>query len=80
MPTPNLATDWADMVSWKEFPSAGLNAKELQRELRRIRNGLGSEQPLGPFSDVLHRLGHWGLSKRLGDILNVAIHEETNMR
>jgi hypothetical protein len=80
MPTPNSGGDWTDSVSWKEFPTVGLNVKDLQRELRRIRYGLGSEQPLGPFSDILQRLGHWGLSKRLGDILNIAIHEETNMR
>jgi hypothetical protein len=80
VPTPGSSVDWADMVSWKEFPAAELNPKDLQRELRRIRNGLGYEQPLGPFSDILQRLGHWGLSKKLGDILNVAIHEETNMR
>jgi hypothetical protein len=80
IPTPNSAADWTPMASWREFPSAGLNAKEMQRDLRRIRTGLGSEQPLGPFNDILQRLGYWGLSKRLGDILNIAIHDETNMR
>jgi len=47
--------------------------------LKRVRNGWGLEQPLSPFSEILQRLGQWGLSKKLADILNVAIHEETQM-
>lgn len=72
--------DWQDPLPWSEFSRANLNTRELQRELDRIRDGWGSDQPLGPFSEILQRLGYWGLSKKLGDILNIAIHEETNMR
>lgn len=68
------------MTTWREFPTAGVNAKELLRELQRSRNGLGCDQPLGPFNEILQRLGHWGIAKKLGDILNVVIHEETSGR
>jgi hypothetical protein len=78
-PTPQAADDWHDTVPWREFGRANLNTREMQRELNRIRDGWGSDQPLGPFSEILQRLGQWGLSKKLGDILNVAIHEETDM-
>ena len=70
----------SESEEWKEFSTVRLSVRELERELRRIRNGWGFDQPLAPFNDVLQRLGQWGLSKKLGDILNVAIHEETNMR
>lgn len=65
---------------WVEFPTAGLNVNEMQRELQRIRSGWGSDQPLSQFSEILQRLGHWGLSTKLGNILNVAIQEEIHMR
>jgi hypothetical protein len=65
---------------WLEFTIAGLNEDELMGELQRDRSAW-NDQPLAPFSEVLQRLGQWGLSKKLGDILNVAIHEEAaNMR
>ena len=65
---------------WVEFSMAGLNVKDLQRELQRIRTGWGSDQPLSQFSEILQRLGHWGLSMKLGNILNLAIQEEIHMR
>lgn len=65
---------------WVEFSTAGLNVNEMQRELQKIRSGWGSDQPLSPFSEILQRLGHWGLSNKLGNILNVAIQEEIHMR
>ena len=80
MPNAHSGEDGHDANSWREFPTAGVNVKELLRELQRTRNGLGCDQPLGPFSEILHRLGHWGIAKKLGDILNVAIHEETSGR
>jgi hypothetical protein len=67
-------------TDWVEFSTAGLNVKDMQRELQKIRSGWGSDQPLSPFSEILQRLGHWGLSKKLGNILNVAIQEEIHMR
>lgn len=70
------ATGFTDMSSWHEFTAAGLNSSDLLRDLQRIRDGWGSDQCLGPFSEILHRLGYWGLGDKLGDILNVAIHEE----
>jgi len=65
---------------WVEFTTAGLNVKEMQQELQKIRSGWGSDQPLSPFSEILQRLGHWGLSTKLGNILNVVIQEEIHMR
>jgi hypothetical protein len=76
-PETSSSAEWDEMAMWTEFPTAGLNAREIQRELWKIRNGWGSDQPLGPFSEILQRLNHWGLAKKLGDILNIAIHEET---
>jgi hypothetical protein len=80
VPNAHSGEDGHEANSWREFPTAGVNVKELLRELQRSRNGLGCDQPLGPFSEILHRLGHWGIAKKLGDILNVAIHEETSGR
>jgi hypothetical protein len=69
-----------DDKEWPEFSTAGLSVREMQRELQRIRNRWGSDELLSPFSEILQKLGQWGLSKKLRDILDIAIHEETNMR
>jgi len=79
-PSPSGGDDLIGINSWREFQTAGVNVKELLRELQRSRNGLAGDHPLGPFSEILQRLGYWGIAKKLGDILNVAIHEETSGR
>lgn len=73
------SAEWHSVAMWKEFADVGLDARELLRELGRVRSGFGAEQPLSAFSEILQRLGYWGMSKKLGDILNVAIHEETDV-
>jgi hypothetical protein len=77
-PSPTPRPVDTELEGWTEFAAAGVNVRSLEMELSRIRGGWGSDQPLGPFSEILHRLGQWGLAKKLGGILNVAIHEETN--
>jgi hypothetical protein len=79
-PSPNGREDPVGINGWREFPTSGVNVKELLRDLQRSRNGLGCDHPLSPFSEILQRLGYWGIAKKLGDILNVAIHEETSGR
>lgn len=69
-----------EFEGWTEFGAAGVNVQVLELDLSRIRGGWGSDQPLGPFGETLCRLGQWGLARKLGDILNVAIHEETHLR
>ena len=73
----NASQKTLDGEDWKGFSMVGLSVKEMQRE---IQSGSGWDQSLGLSNEVLQRLGQWGLSKKLGDILNVAIHKETNMR
>lgn len=77
-PTPQSLETIFD--GWSEFGAAGINVESLEIELMRIHDGWGSDQPLEPFSEILHRLAKWGLAEKLGDILNVAIQEETDSR
>lgn len=75
-PLTPATTGFVDMSSWVEFSTARVSSRDLLRELQRVREVRGSDQCLGPFSDILHRLGYWGLAEKLGDILDVAIHED----
>ena len=72
-PTPTAWSSSTELESWIEFGAAGTNISSLVEDL----GGCASDQPFGLFSEILHRLGPWGLATKLGDILNVASHEPT---
>jgi hypothetical protein len=70
---------WTEMPTWREFSVLGLDPRALQRDLYHVRDGWGADQALGPFSEILHRLGYWGLAEKLGSILDVGIIGEINL-
>jgi hypothetical protein len=75
-PLTPATTGFTDMSSWLEFPVAGVNSRELLLSLQRFRGVRGSDQCLGPFRDILQRLGYWGLAEKLGTIVDVVIQED----
>ena len=72
----------AENLNFPEFQLLDADAPSLLREANGYENGLASEVEVMSLicglGDLLHRIGHWGVSRKFASILEVLIHAESN--